>query len=82
LAYCALNFDDKIGRPTVTIDGERLCAFSRASWSTYWSSRDWSTYWSSREAVQGTLVTAEPFTAFKDGACLIENQVAGRIVMI
>ena len=51
---------------TISIGGEPVEARSFADWS-------------SQTAVDSTLVLAEPFTAVKDGACVIENQaeVAG-----
>lgn len=39
---------------------------------------------SSRKPVDGALVIAEPFTAWveDEGACLIENEIAGKVVLI
>ena len=56
---------------TISIGGEPVEARSFADWS-------------SATAVESTLVLAEPFTAVKDGACVIENQaeVAGKVALI
>ena len=32
--------------------------------------------------MDGELVIAEPYTGFRDGACHIENQIAGKVVVI
>ena len=38
--------------------------------------------WSSQQAVKSTLVIAEPFTAFARDSALVQNEVAGKIVLI
>ena len=38
--------------------------------------------WGAHEPVTSTLVIAEPLTAFSDGIAVVQNDVAGKIVLI